>query len=142
MFIREAEEKDASILSKLLEQLGYPTTVEDSITRILLHKKEDYKLLIGVADQPIGFIALHWYNAIHHPRPIGRVVAFCIDERYRGKGLGSQLLKHAEDFFADKKCVKIELTSNLKRKESHDYYLHKGYRQVSMHFVKVLIEAT
>ena len=41
-----------------------------------------------------------------------------------------------EDFFKNKNCVKAELTSNLKRKESHEYYLRKGYHQTSMHFVK------
>jgi len=139
MVIREAEEKDATILSELLGQLGHPSSVEDALKRIQLHQLDGYRLLIGEVDgQAISFIALHWYHAFHRSHPIGRVVAFCVEESFRGKGWGSQLLKYAEDFFLTKNCFKIELTSNLRRKESHEYYLRKGYQQVSMHFVKLL----
>ncbi|HTH54798.1 MAG TPA: GNAT family N-acetyltransferase [Cyclobacteriaceae bacterium] len=139
MIIREADEKDADILSQLLMQLGYPTPIHESKRRIQLYHQEGYKLFMAeLSNQPIGFIALHWYHAVHHPHLIGRVVAFCIDESVRGKGCGSQLLKYAEDFFQDLSCVKVELTSNLRRKESHTYYLRKGYQQTSMHFVKFL----
>jgi len=137
MIIREASEKDATALSALLAQLGYPSTLDDTLKRIQLYRQYEYKLFVGEIDgQSIGFIALHWYTAFHHQRPIGRVVAFCVDNAHRGKGWGSYLLKYAEDFFKNKNCVKVELTSNLKRKESHEYYLRKGYQQTSMHFVK------
>jgi GNAT superfamily N-acetyltransferase len=139
MIIREAEEKDKLILSRLLAQLGYPTSIDESKLRIQLYKQDGYKLLMAeLSNQPIGFIALHWYRAIHHPEMIGRVVAFCIDEPFRASGWGSQLLKYAEDFFEGLRCVKVELTSNLRRKESHEYYFRKGYEQASMHFVKYL----
>jgi len=139
MIIREAEEKDTRALSSLLGQLGYPAATEEIHKRILQYKSEGYLLMIGEVDsQPIGFIALHWYHAFHHARFIGRIVAFCVDEEHRSAGLGSQLLKYAEDLFKSKNCVKIELTSNLRRKESHEYYSRKGYQQTSMHFVKYL----
>ncbi|SRR5258706_9060840 len=137
MIIRESEEKDAQVLSQLLGELGYPASPDDCQKRIQLYRQDGYKLMMGeVEGKSIGFIALHWYHAFHHPRPIGRVVAFCVDEAHRSKGWGSLLLKYAEDFFRSKNCVKVELTSNLKRKESHEYYFRKGYQQASMHFVK------
>jgi GNAT superfamily N-acetyltransferase len=71
-------------------------------------------------------------------RPIGHIIAFCVDGAHRGVGFGSQLLKDAEDLFRNTNCLKIELTSNLRRKESHEYYLRKGYQQTSLHFVKYL----
>lgn len=139
MVIRDADENDALILSQLLAQLGYPASIDESKQRIQFYRQEGYKLLMGDLDnQSIGFIALHWYRAIHHPEMIGRVVAFCIDEHHRGKGWGSQLLLYAEGFFQNLRCVKIELTSNLRRKESHEYYFRRGYEQRSMHFVKHL----
>ncbi|MGC4023478.1 MAG: GNAT family N-acetyltransferase [Cyclobacteriaceae bacterium] len=107
--------------------------------RIVQHKKKDYKLFVlEMEDSVIAFIALHWYHAFHHTKPVGRVVAFCVDERFRGQGYGSQLLENAEGFFRQKDCFKIELTSNLRRKDSHEYYFRKGYRQASMHLIKEL----
>ena len=139
MTIRKAEETDAHDLSRLLSQLGYPASDDESLNRIQLHRQDNYSIMVAELNgRCIGFIALHWYHAFHHPRPIGRVVAFCVDDKYRSKGYGSQLLKYAEDFFIQKDCLKMELTSNLQRKESHEYYLHKGYQQRSMHFVKYL----
>jgi PhnO protein len=141
MIVRDAVEKDAATLGHLLAQLGYPTSIDESTQRITHYKQTGYKLLVAEIDNMvIGFIALHWYRAIHHPELIGRVVAFCMDEPYRSKGWGSQLLAHAEDFFQDLHCMKIELTSNLRRKESHQYYLRKGYEQRSIHFVKFLLK--
>lgn len=139
MVIREANKTDALILSQLLAQLGYPASIDESERRIQFYKQDGYRLLMAeLGDQTIAFIALHWYRAIHHSEMIGRVVAFCVDERYRAKGSGSRLLKYAEDFFQDLHCMKVELTSNLRRKESHEFYFRRGYQQTSMHFVKFL----
>lgn len=137
MIIREAEKKDSVALSGLLEQLGYPASANECAKRIEQHLEEGYKLFVGEVDgRIIGFIALHWYRAIHYPKPIGRVVGFCMDEKIRGGGLGSALLEHAEKFLLARNCFKVELTSNLRRNESHAYYLKRGYRQTSMHLVK------
>ena len=137
MNIREAQDKDEIALSQLLEQLGYPSF--NTSERILEYQLNSYKLFVGEIDsEVVGFIALHWYHAFHHPKPVGRIVAFVIDDKFRGKGFGSELLKYAEDFLISKGCLKLELTSNLRRKESHQYYLNKGYIQTSMHLVKIL----
>jgi GNAT superfamily N-acetyltransferase len=139
MIVREVNDRDIHVLMKLLTQLGYPAATDEVVKRIHWYKPEGYKLMIGELDgETIGFIALHWYHAFHHAPLIGRVVAFCIDEAHRGKGFGTQLLNYAEDFFRSKNCLKVELTSNLRRKESHEYYFRKGYEQVSIHFVKML----
>jgi hypothetical protein len=64
MMIREAVEKDASALSVLLAQLGYPASADEILTRILLYKPDGYRLMMcEVNDRPVGFIALHWYHA-------------------------------------------------------------------------------
>src|SRR5260221_12625339 len=136
MIIRVAEEKDAPILSQLLGQLGYPASTDESLKRIQLYQQDGYRLMMGeVGDQCIGFIALPWYHALHHPRPIGRVGAFCVDESYRRKGWGSQLLEYAEDFFRSNSCVKVELTSNLKGKGRHDDFCLKMCQRACLQFV-------
>src|ERR1041385_3020451 len=109
MIIRPAEDKDALDLSSLLAQLGYPTSIDESLKRIQLYQQDGYQLLVGELNhQCIGFIALHWYHAFHHPKPIGRIVACCIDQTYRSKGLGSQLLTYTENFFQQKECRILE----------------------------------
>lgn len=119
MIIRAAKTKDASILSNLLEQLAYPTSVSTCHEKIKAYSKECYKMLMAEVDQKvIGFISLHWYTTPHHPGSIGRITAFCVNEQSRAKGYGTQLLTAAEQHFKKICCFKIEVTSNLKRTQT------------------------
>lgn len=139
MTIREAKTEDASALSSLLGQLGYPTSDIASLEKIKAYSKEGYRMLVAESDQKvIGFISLHWYIAPHLPGPVGRITAFCMDEQVRGEGKGTTLLDAAEQFFKKADCFKIEVTSNLKRTRTHLYYTNLGYEQTSKHFVKFL----
>jgi GNAT superfamily N-acetyltransferase len=61
-----------------------------------------------------------------------------MDEQSRGKGIGTALLASAEQHFANLNCYKIEVTSNLKRMRTHQYYANLGYVETSKHFVKFL----
>jgi len=141
MIIREAETKDAPVLSHLLGQLGYLTSNESSLEKITAYSQEGYKMLMAESDQKvIGFISLHWYVSPHLPGPVGRITAFCIDETVRSQGKGTILLNAAEQFFKKIDCFKIEVTSNLKRTETHQYYSKLRYEQTSKHFVKFLKE--
>jgi GNAT superfamily N-acetyltransferase len=138
-FIEEAKPEDAARLGILLGQLGYPATHSQMLNRIQQHNSPTYKLLVAKQEnQALGFIALHFYYAFHHSAPIGRITAFCVDENARGAGIGSLLLRTAEEFFEQQGCFKIELTSNLRRGNAHQYYLQRGYIEGSKHFIKIL----
>jgi N-acetylglutamate synthase-like GNAT family acetyltransferase len=141
MIIREAETKDASTLSNLLSQLGYPTSDASTIEKIKVYSQDGYKMLVAQIDQNvIGFITLHWYISPHLPGQVGRITAFCMDETVRGQGKGTLLLNAAETFFKKMDCFKIEVTSNVKRTRTHSYYKNLNYEQTSNHFVKFLKE--
>ncbi|MBK5278806.1 MAG: GNAT family N-acetyltransferase [Bacteroidia bacterium] len=47
----------------------------------------------------VGFISLHNYIAPHLPGMIGRITAFCVDEKFQGKGIGTDLSEAAEQYF-------------------------------------------
>jgi GNAT superfamily N-acetyltransferase len=137
--IQEASLADAPAISRLLAQLGYPATLEEANRRISAYQLPGYKLLVAKEnDYTAGFIALHQYQPLHREKPYGKIVAFCVDDRVRGTGIGSLLLTAAEDFFAKAGCVKIEVSSNRRRKETHDFYLHRGYEETSRYFVKMI----
>jgi GNAT superfamily N-acetyltransferase len=137
--IEDAKPEDAARLVILLGQLGYPATHSQMLDTIRQHNSPTYKLLVAKQEnKTLGFIALHFYNAFHHHAPIGRITAFCVDENARGAGIGSSLIKAAEEFFEQQGCFKIELTSNSKRANTHQYYLHRGYIEGSRHFIKIL----
>ena len=137
--IAVAKPEDATRVADLLNQMGYATTELETVKRITLYGQPSYQLIIAKAEEiTVGFIALHFYDVLHLPAPEGRISSFCIDEKVRGKGIGKTLLNAAEDYFKENGCYKIVLNSNLKRPETHLFYLNRGYQFTSKHFAKFL----
>ncbi len=137
MVIRNARENDALFLKHLLVQLGYSLDEEEILQGITQHRQEGYHLLVAEIDQEVvGFIALHWFDLFHTRRKLGRISAFCVDERFRSQGIGLKLLKETEIFFKLRGCSRIEVTSNSKRTLTHQFYLNRGYTEDSRRFLK------
>lgn len=138
--IRPAQPDDAATLADLIQQLGYPVSDEECLKRIARYTLPHYLLLVAEREQMVvGYISLHVYDVIHLPAPEGRITSFCVAEKLRGSGVGNTLLRAAEDYFKEKGCYKIVLNSNLKRPETHQYYLNRGYQFTSKHFAKFLM---
>jgi len=140
MSIRQANEDDAAAVANLIHQMGYPVLEAETINRINQYAQPTYLLLVAERDEVVvGYIALHIYHVLHLPAPEGRIISFCVDEKVRGTGAGTMLLHAAEDHFQKNGCYKIVLNSNLKRPETHQYYLNRGYQFTSKHFAKFLM---
>jgi N-acetylglutamate synthase-like GNAT family acetyltransferase len=136
--IRQAKKSDASSIVSLLAQLGYPDfDMAAAAERISIHKKPGYHMLVGeIEGKVVGFITLHWFELGHWKGKMGRITSFCIDEGHRSKGIGAQLLLQGEGILLNQKCLKIEVTSNLRRTRAHAFYLRSGYTEDSRRFVK------
>lgn len=134
-----AKPEDAIKVADLLRQMGYTVSKSDAAKRIKLYGQPNYQLFLArMEDSTVGFIALHFYEVLHLPAPEGRISSFCVDEKVRGKGIGKTLLTAAEDYFKENGCYKIVLNSNLKRPETHQFYLNRGYQFTSKHFAKFI----
>jgi GNAT superfamily N-acetyltransferase len=138
--IRQATYSDAPAIKNLLIQLGYPQlTVDQTNQKISTYAQENYALLVIEAEQHVaGFISLHWFDIFHSSGKIGRMSAFCVDEKHRGQGIGKALLKAAENYLISKGCNKLEVTSNEKRIRTHKFYADCGYIEDSRRFVKYI----
>lgn len=138
--IRPGEISDAQPIKILLGQLGYRTLDEDEIRKKIIDYSQDgYKIYVLESEgSVIGFISLHYYDAFHSPGKIGRITALCIHDDFQSKGFGKQLLVQAEKFFIQSGCTKLEVTSNKRRTQAHDFYLSQGYVEDSRKFVKPL----
>ncbi|MFM8738856.1 MAG: GNAT family N-acetyltransferase [Cytophagales bacterium] len=138
MVVRQASLSDAFYVQKLLGQLGYPgASLELVSQKIQLHEDEDYHLLVAEHEsEVIAFISLHRFEFLHAHGKIGRITAFCVEERYRSNGVGKLLLAAAEEHLIEQGCIKLEVTSNLVRERTHQFYLQNGYVIDSNRFVK------
>lgn len=138
--IRPGEISDASPIKTLLAQLGYRTLDAEEIRKKIIDYSQDgYKIYVLESEgSVIGFISLHCYEAFHSPGKVGRITALCIHHDFQSKGFGKQLLAEAEKYFIQSGCTKLEVTSNKRRTQAHDFYLSQGYVEDSRKFVKPL----
>jgi N-acetylglutamate synthase-like GNAT family acetyltransferase len=138
MNIREAKPTDSPAIQQLLEQLGYPDlSLEDTRRNLENHKRPDYTVLVAEIDgHVVAFISLHCFHLMHGKEKIGRISAFCVEDGFRSKGVGRQLLHAGEEWLFGKGCAKIEVTSNSRRIRAHQFYLTRGYAEDSRRFVK------
>ena len=51
-----------------------------------------------------------------------------VDERYRGRGIGRELMLFAIDRARAEKCVSMQLTTNADRTEAHRFYENLGFK--------------
>ena len=139
MIIRQGIIPDSSSIHKLLAQLGYPQEDGKVVEAIESYQREGYHLLVGEVDNTIvGFASLHWFDMFHARGKVGRITAMCVEEDLRSKGIGHKLLMASEEFLKEKGCVKVEVTSNLKRTLTHEFYAKNGYEINSKRFIKKL----
>lgn len=140
--IRDARPDDVSQLSGLINQLGYPCTPEEAENRFNdIRQNQDYRtLVITDGDLVVGLAGLAkclWYEK---NGTYVRILAFVVNEQYRGRGLGKQLIKAAENWATELGCNAIVLSSGNRdeRIEAHRFYKSQGYDIKSSGFIKQL----
>jgi len=140
--IRDARESDVEQLSVLITQLGYPCTTDEVLTRFKsVSGNADYRtLVIADGEDPIamaGLIKGFWYEK---NGTYVRILAFVVDEDYRGEGIGKMLIKAIEDWALSLRVNAIILSSGNKdeRIGAHRFYQSLGYEIKSSGFIKQL----
>lgn len=141
--IRAARPQDATAVAGLLDQLGFPTTVDVVALRLDALDRTGETVLIARRDtEVLGFVSLHVTPVLHRPTPVGRMTALVVNEQARGKGIGRALVAAAEQHLADAGCALIEVTSRHDHTGAHAFYQRLGYAITSHRFGKALPHAS
>ncbi len=138
--IRDARNDDAPALSILLTQLGYPQDGAFVIKK-LRELSERVSSKVFVAEESgtvLGFLSFDSAPAFHREGSIGTITAMCVLEPKRGRGIGRQLIEHAESFAKEAGCVRIAVASGMQRLDTHQFYLNLGYEEKTKRFIKEL----
>jgi N-acetylglutamate synthase-like GNAT family acetyltransferase len=133
--IRNAGQDDAEQIVELIADLGHEMTVEAVRERI----ESLYPQIVAVRDERLlGLCGLHVMTAIHRPYKVGRITILVVAPDLRGQGIGRALVEAAEQRLRDAECGLIEVTSNERLTEAHDFYQRIGYEHTSKRFAKPL----
>jgi GNAT superfamily N-acetyltransferase len=142
--IRSAVASDAPALASMLGQLGYPTDAGEIPGR-LARMAERPGTTVFVAEhrnKPVGVVTVHLFPSLHTSEPVAWLTAVVVDEAVRGTGVGSALVKHAEDWARRRGAKRLALTSHLRRVEAHEFYKKRQYEQTGVRLAKDLTAQT
>jgi GNAT superfamily N-acetyltransferase len=139
--IRQARPEDAQALADLLTQLGYPTDAARVPERLEnVHARPGTVVLVAEhRGRPVGVVTVHLFAAMHTSYPAAWLTALVVDESARGKGVGSALVRHAEQWAIQQGARSLSLTSALRRKEAHEFYKSRDYQHTGVRLVKILV---
>ena len=123
MEIRCATVEDAGRISELMGQLGYLVTPELVARRLVLFAKRDTDVVLVAQEygQVVGAVSLHVMDLFHVEGRLGRITLLVVDAVARGKGVGTNLVIHADAYFRKHECARAEVTSGDQRHEAHAF---------------------
>ncbi len=78
-------------------------------------------------------------NLSHEARPWAVVENIMVDRRMHRQGIGRQLMEYAFERCREAKCYKIQLLSNQKRMEAHQFYRSLGFDESVRGFRKYFL---
>jgi len=143
MNIREASINDVPELVSLMNQLGYPTSVEKFKPRFkAISENPNYHTLVAEMNgKVIGMAGCCIGMFYEYDGSYVQIVAFVVDTNYRRKGIGKILIQEVESWAEKQEAIAIALNSGnrLERNDAHEFYSSMGYISESIGFVKNLI---
>jgi GNAT superfamily N-acetyltransferase len=136
--IREAREADGEAIAGLISDLGHKMAADGVRERINSNLTGGPQLVATDEGRVIGLCGLHIMTVIHRPKPVGRITILEVAREHRGQGVGRALVAEAEHRLRDAGCGMIELTSNERLVDAHEFYLRLGFDQTSKRFARQL----
>ena len=139
MIYRKYESKDISAIRDILENdLGYNCELDklnDRIDEML--KRGNYQIFVACdGDKVVGYIGCVSYLAFELDNEGMKIIALAVSKEYRRKGIGTKLLKTAEQWAKENNIEVILLNSGLLRLDAHVFYESQGYIKKSYGFIK------
>ncbi|MBQ4870354.1 GNAT family N-acetyltransferase [Priestia megaterium] len=142
MKVREFQTEDIPHLVHLMDQLGYPTSLERLESRFSnIQSQPNYHTLVAeLNNKVVGMVGLCHNLFYEYDSSYVRIVAFIVDADHRRKGIGEKLMNEAEKWAIGQEATHIMLNSgNIEeRKVAHKFYLNMGYKNKSTGFSKSL----
>lgn len=131
--IRKATTEDFASVYPLFEQLWPNKTLDRNALQTVfsrgINSDTDELLCLEYSGQVIGFCAYAIVNNLWQAGYISFMYAMVVDEKYRGMGYGTMLVKKAIDDSKERGMKRLELDSAFHREKAHEFYLKLGFEK-------------
>jgi GNAT superfamily N-acetyltransferase len=102
-----------------------------------MNKDENYKTFVALCENKVvGFITMVQTMALEHEIGYLKINGLAVQENFQQKGIGTKLLKHAENYALEKGISRLLLNSGFQRTKAHSFYESKGFDKLSYCFTK------
>lgn len=120
-----------------LEDTAFPLTIfETYYYNNISNSNNIYLVAIHETEEVIGYMSCHGQLLLHHCGWVFEIQEMFVKEEARGKGIGKILLQALTEQISLRNCVSLEVTANIKRTETHDFYLSQGFVQTHKKFTR------
>ena len=138
--IREVKKSDYTGLLPLWNnEIGSSLVTAENIAPHYDRMKGDdrYKTFVALHEgEVVGFISSVQSFAVGFDVGFIHIVGLATRSEYQGKGIGTKLMQHLEDYAKEKGVHSIILNTGIQRTEAHAFYKRKGYDNHSWCFSK------
>jgi len=142
MIISEAKEQDfPSICILIKNELGYTELNNTETINRLKYFSESNDWITYIASDDsgeiIGFIGVMKGLAYNIEGYYSQIIALAVSKKAQRKGIGSKLVKKAEEWSISYGIAAIGVNSGIKRLDAHAFYQKNGYVKKSFSFIKI-----
>lgn len=138
--VRDATPEDASGVAALLEELGYPSSITETVGHIERFTRDSASRLQVAVDgaeaEVVGLVALHLVPRLDQDAYSCRITDIVVAERHRRAGVGTALLAAAEDAARAAGAPRLDLSSGAWRAAAHAFYEHHGFESRAAAFTR------
>lgn len=127
--IREAIPSDAVSIDQLCSQLGYESQLNRTTTSLqfIINEPSHTVFIAETNDEIVGWI--HVFIAVRlESESFAEIGGMVVDVRHRKNGIGTLFIRHAQKWALSLNVSKLRVRCNSIRKETHDFYLQRGFQ--------------
>ena len=126
--LRRALLGDAAALAELSGELGYPAEPDEIERRLAALPLDDDVWVATVEGIVVGWIHCSLRRSLV-VEPGIEILGNVVGERWRGRGVGRELMAAAERSATERGVSVVRLRSGSHRDEAHAFYRAVGYRE-------------
>jgi GNAT superfamily N-acetyltransferase len=131
VYIRHASVKDAMQIAALSEELGYPISVNDTMSNLAAIDKSNFDVAYTAV---IGETVVGWIHVLYCIRlesgPFCEIGGLVVSRTVRGKGIGKLLVEKALKWSAERNAGRLMVRSNVIRDGAHAFYKKAGFDEL------------
>ncbi|OPY76992.1 MAG: Aminoglycoside N(6')-acetyltransferase type 1 [Syntrophorhabdus sp. PtaU1.Bin058] len=141
--IRKCDDSDFDGILSLLRQLWLdkpinPVTLKEVFGKVVA--SEHHTCFVAESDGGllVGFVSLSIKDSLWQEGLVAHIEELVVDQKARGKGVGTALVGHTIAMARDRGCRRVELDSAHHREAAHRFYERLGFENRAVLFSMAL----